>query len=154
MQSDPFEVLSLLAELAVGLVGFSGIVLAIRGTLGLIYMMTTAVMLAVLAVLPFALLSLGLRRTAHLVGTERTRGALSDRGQSAFLPRSTGPHQEKANLLAVRWRVLPICGRGHRQRAHLAFLRRVSRTALLVLRLCAGAVPAAGLRSDREHAGA
>ena len=60
MQSDPFEVLSLLAELAVGLVGFSGIVLAIRGTLGLIYMMTTAVMLAVLAVLPFALLSLGL----------------------------------------------------------------------------------------------
>ena len=59
MQFDPFEILSLLAELAVGLVGFSGIVLAIRGNVGLIYMMCTAVALAVLAVLPFALVSVG-----------------------------------------------------------------------------------------------
>ena len=36
MQFDSFEILSLLAELAVGLVGFSGIVLAIRGNVGLI----------------------------------------------------------------------------------------------------------------------
>ena len=60
MQFDSFEVLSLLAELAVGLLGFSGIVLAIRGTAALIYLMCTAALLAVLAVLPFALVGLGL----------------------------------------------------------------------------------------------
>ncbi len=64
MQVDSFEVLSLLAELAVGLVGFSGIVVAIQkdagNNVGLIYMLCTAVVLAVLAVLPFVLLGLGL----------------------------------------------------------------------------------------------
>ena len=64
MQVDSFEVLSLLAEMAVGLVGFSGIVVAIQkdagNNVGLIYMLCTAVVLAVLAVLPFVLLGLGL----------------------------------------------------------------------------------------------
>ena len=63
MQVDSFEVLSLLAELAVGLVGFSGIVVAMqkgRRNVGLMYMLYTAVVLALLSILPFVLLGLGL----------------------------------------------------------------------------------------------